>query len=143
MNNLKEFHETNGNCLVPKDYPGLGVWVEEQRRQYTLCKRGKSSRMTGERAAELNAIGFCWGMQEVRWMERLRELTEYKEKFGSCMVPTRYDDNPKLGTWVHRQRRQYKMFQSHKPSHITRERISALEKLGFVWRVSNREKLRS
>lgn len=34
------------------------------------------------------------------FIERLRELQEYKNEFGSCYVPKRYPDNPKLGTYV-------------------------------------------
>ena len=61
------------------------------------------------------------------------ELKKYKEKYGDTLVPSIYEDNPKLGTWVHHQRRQYKKFREGKPCHITEERIQALESLGFVW----------
>lgn len=39
------------------------------------------------------------------------KLKEYKATYGNCLVPKRYKDNPKLGTWVDTQRVQYKKLQ--------------------------------
>jgi hypothetical protein len=89
--------------------------------------------MSAERAAVLDSLGFCWDTHEATWLERMSELVEFKAKFGTCLVPTNFSENPKLGTWVHHQRRQYKLFQDGKPSHITPERIQTLQDLGFVW----------
>jgi hypothetical protein len=136
MKDLKQFREENGHCHVPlnnSEYPKLGLWVKEQRRHCTLMKQGKQSHMTEERIAELDTIGFCWDTHEATWLDRLRELADFKERFGTCIVPTSYQENPKLGTWVHHQRRQHKKFKEGKPCHITEERIQALESLGFVW----------
>jgi len=139
MNDLKQFRSKHNHCHVPlnhPEFPKLGLWVKEQRRHYTLLKQGKvkQSHMTIERANALDEIGFCWDTHEATWLERLKELTEYKRKYGTCIVPTSYADNPKLGTWVHHQRRQYKKHQEGKPCHITEARIKALDELGFVWR---------
>jgi hypothetical protein len=136
MTDLKRFREEAGHCHVPLShdrYPRLGLWVKEQRRHYTLLKQGKQSHMTPKRANELDKIGFCWDTHEATWLERLRELTEYKEKYGNCAVPTNCTENPKLGTWVHHQRRQRRRFKDGKRCHITLERITALDQLGFVW----------
>lgn len=136
MNDLKAFKEENGHCHVPLShttYPKLGLWVKEQRRHYTLMQQNKASHMTEARAKELNAIGFCWDTHEATWLERLRQLKSYKDRHGDCLVPTHWAVNPKLGTWVNHQRRQYKKFQEGKPCHITEERITQLEEIGFVW----------
>jgi hypothetical protein len=136
MKDLRQFRKENDHCHVPLQhpkYPKLGLWVKEQRRHYTLMKQGKPSHMMEERIDELDAIDFCWDTHEATWLERLRELADFKEQFGTCVVPTSYQENPKLGTWVHHQRRQYKNFKEGKPCHITEERIQALESLGFVW----------
>jgi len=139
MNDLKQFRAKHNHCHVPlnhPEFPKLGLWVKEQRRHYTLLKQGKvkQSHMTIERANALDEIGFCWDTHEATWLERLKELTEYKRKYGTCIVPTSYAENPKLGTWVHHQRRQYKKHQEGKPCHITEARIKALDELDFVWR---------
>lgn len=136
MKDLRSFRAENNHCHVPLNhtaYPKLGLWVKEQRRHYTLMKQGKQSHMTKDRIAELDSIGFCWDTHEATWLERLRELSEFREKHGNCVVPTNFSDNPKLSTWVHHQRRQYKKFMEGKPCHITEKRIQALESLGFVW----------
>lgn len=136
LKELSEFKQTTGHTLVPLnhvEYPKLGLWIKEQRRHYSLLKQGKPSHMTQERIDALNSIGFCWDTHEAVWYERLGELAEYASKFGSCAVPTNYPENPRLGTWVHHQRRQYRMFQEGKPSHITPLRIEALENIGFLW----------
>jgi Helicase associated domain len=63
----------------------------------------------------------------------LSELADFKKENGHCNVHTNAV-NRKLGTWVHHQRRQYKLFKEGQPCHITEERIRALDDLGFVWR---------
>ena len=52
-------------------------------------------------------------------------------------MPTRYAENPKLGTWVSTQRRQYKKFQQDpSTSSMTQERIERLESIAFEWGVT-------
>lgn len=136
LSDLKQFRATHGHCHVPlnhPDYPKLGLWVKEQRRHYTLMKQGKPSHMTEERAQDLDKVGFCWDTHEATWLERFKELQQFKEKHGTCIVPTTYNAVPKLGTWVHHQRRQYKKFKEGQACHITEERIRALDSIGFVW----------
>jgi len=136
MADLKAFKEENGDCLVPvnhPNYPKLGLWVKEQRRHFNFLKRGKPSHMTDSRYVELSGLGLCWDTQEAVWGERLRELKQFKVKNGHSMVPTHYSTNPRLGTWVHHQRRQYREHKRDKPCHITHERIAALDRIGFIW----------
>mmetsp|Transcript_27027 Transcript_27027/g.40155 ORF Transcript_27027/g.40155 Transcript_27027/m.40155 type:complete len:102 (-) Transcript_27027:435-740(-) len=66
------------------------------------------------------------------------ELKKYMSQHGNVLVPRNYNPNPALGSWVKRQRDQYKQFQKGKSSStsssvITQERISKLEALNFVW----------
>lgn len=141
MTDLKHFKEQHKHCHVPLNdptFPKLGLWVKEQRRHYTLMKQGKSSHMTEARCTELDSVGFCWDTHEATWLERLNELRAYKTAQGHCIVPTCYPQNPKLGTWIHHQRRQYKKYKDGKPCHITAERIRALDSLGFVWHPRDR-----
>ena len=53
-------------------------------------------------------------------------------------VPTRWEDNRKLGRWVSLQRCQYKDFISGRKTVMTRERIEMLEGIGFEWEISSR-----
>lgn len=136
LRDLKSFRDETGHCHVPLNhpkYPKLGLWVKEQRRHYTLLQQDKPSHMTAQRAAQLDAVGFCWDTHEATWLERLKELTAFKKEHGHCSVPTSYPKNPKLGTWVHHQRRQNRKFKEGVPCHITKERIRMLDDLEFVW----------
>ena len=135
MENLKCFRKETGHCNVPVDhpkYPKLGLWIKEQRRHYTLMKQGKPSHLTSKRINALNSVGFCYDTHETSFKKRLSELADFKKENGHCNVHTNAV-NRKLGTWVHHQRRQYKLFKEGQPCHITEERIRALDALGFVW----------
>ena len=49
-------------------------------------------------------------------------------------MPKRYAENPQLGNWVNRQRKQYKKFQQDpSTSQMTQERIERLQSIGFEW----------
>ena len=57
--------DNNGNVCVPKRYiteegTKLGVWVSNQRYQYTSMKKGKYSPLTNERICLLNELEFVW-----------------------------------------------------------------------------------
>ena len=65
-----------------------------------------------------------------------------------CLVPKRYQDDPKLGTWVETQRVQYKKLQQQDGESITpnnrlnAERLEKLESAGFAWSAKNVRKLK-
>jgi hypothetical protein len=133
VTNLKRFIDENRHCNVPLNcskYPKLGLWVKEQRRHYTLMTQGKPSHMNQARVDELTKLGFRWDTHEATFLTRLRELEQYKQRYGTCLVPTTH---PKLGPWCHHQRRQYRRWKEGRDCHITQERIDLLTKMGFVW----------
>lgn len=88
-----------------------------------------------------------------QWDAMFEALVAYKKQHGHCLVPKRYKDDPKLGTWVDTQRVQYKKMKksmetsspqaspvsSHSTSRqnrrITMQRIQRLEQIGFVWSI--------
>ena len=58
---MREFKEQFGNCLVPYKYadnPKLGQWVSTQRKNYRFHQEGKPSSMTEDRIRALESIGF-------------------------------------------------------------------------------------
>jgi len=67
------------------------------------------------------------------WNERLKELKQFKEKYGHCMVPQKYPNNVSLGIWVNKQRMEHNLLQDGKKSSMTPDRLKALENLGFIW----------
>lgn len=134
---LEEYKSAHGDCLVPSRYEEnykLGKWVETQRYEYTKLQRAAESldkgedgedapdkskatnpRLTAERRARLEAIGFEWKVKhkmkryyDRQWDNMFEKLLKYKEEHGHCLVPKRYPPDVKLGTWVHTQRIQYR-----------------------------------
>mmetsp|Transcript_11422 Transcript_11422/g.27619 ORF Transcript_11422/g.27619 Transcript_11422/m.27619 type:complete len:336 (+) Transcript_11422:171-1178(+) len=71
-------------------------------------------------------------LDDERWKEYMKDLQEFKEKFGHCKVPQKF---PKLGQWVHHVRCAQKALQQGKPYSLklTPSRIAELEAIGFVW----------
>ena len=74
------------------------------------------------------------------WNDRYSQLLEYKDEHKNCLVPQVYSKNKALGTWVHTQRKQYRLRSEGKKSHLTEARIEDLSKAGFVWRVNGKKK---
>lgn len=65
--NLLQYKEEHGNCLVPQNYlenKKLGLWVMQQRRQYSLLQQGKNCSLSGKRGDYrlrlLEEAGFVW-----------------------------------------------------------------------------------
>lgn len=142
---LSEFREKNGHCLVPHTYKenlALARWVKRQRYQYKLMLESKSSTMTPDRVKALDEIGFVWDSQGAAWGDRLGELEQFRQQFMHCNVPSNFSDNPRLATWIKCQRRQYKLFLEGKPSNMTPQRIQHLERLGFEWGLRSYKKQR-
>ncbi|MEI6764674.1 MAG: helicase associated domain-containing protein [Bacteroidota bacterium] len=59
------------------------------------------------------------------WHEHYAQLSDFKKRFGHCMVPNNWDENPLLANWVH--------YQRHRASTLSIEKYQLLDKLGFEW----------
>jgi len=140
---LRAYRLSNGNCRVPARYkanPKLGRWVMTQRRQFTVLMQGLPSALTAERIQRLESLGFTWSVRPEpasTWNRRFQELKAYNAAHSNCLVPQRYRVNPQLGTWVHTQRRQYKLMKEGKKSSMNKEKADALESIGFFWAAAN------
>ena len=147
-------NQQGSNTFVdPVNDHDLMSWVKDQRRQYRNLKenageaqesssasnRPPGSALDSSRIRALEQIGFTWDMRhDVEWKRRFEELCEYKERNGTCMVPARCKEYPKLGRWVMTQRRQYVLMgREGKESRMTRERLEMLNSIEFVWVVRN------
>jgi hypothetical protein len=122
-------------------------------------------RLTQERKEKLDALGFVWSLRSKRiddhWDTMYKQLVEYKEKRGDCLVPSRYETNLKLGKWVETQRYEKTKMErsggsvvevkepeidpaSGKPRasnpRLTQERLKRLESIGFEWKVKHKMK---
>lgn len=68
------------------------------------------------------------------WEERYQALVAFHAEHGHCKVR---QDTPELGSWVAVLRRNYERFVSGgmRSAMTSEERVEALNKLGFTWKV--------
>jgi len=90
--------------------------------EYTRLLRSKGERVTDRKK-----------LQNKAWFDRFEELKVYKEEYGDCLVPQKFPINPSLGTWVNKQRMEYKLMMDGNKSSMTQERLEALTNYGFTW----------
>jgi hypothetical protein len=135
LEDLQQFRQEHGHMLVPHLYPknpNLSQWVKRQRYQYRLKKMGRHSTLSDDREYILNQMGFVWESHKQSWNESFLTLRAFYMTHGHCRV-TKTNADETLNTWCKHQRRQYKRFVSRQSSHMTPERIRALESLHFDW----------
>ena len=68
--------------------------------------------------------------------KRLHELRQFKEEFGHCDVPQKYQKNKSLGAWCNTVRFARKRIENGVSTSVKLppERIQILEEIGFKWR---------
>lgn len=143
-------HLQPGQVLVPAAIEGeegaipAAEGAAQAGDSATNSKARRSAPLTQERIDLLNSLGFVWTIRSrdslgESWNQRLHELRQFKQQYGHCLVPSRYDANPELGIWVGTQRTQYRLFMRSKETGVpvttsmNEDRIRELEELGFVW----------
>jgi Helicase associated domain len=122
-----------------EDYE-LGCWARSQRVRHAglvgrsgcqaednMNSNNDDRRLTPERIALLNSIGFIWEYQTMRWWDSYNELLEFQLAMGHTRVPAVYEANQALGSWVRTQRR------NAAASKLSPERAEALNRIGFEY----------
>lgn len=133
---LVQFNESFGHCHVPITFPHnqvLARWVKRQRYQHKRMKEGKPSAISKARIQMLEALGFIWDAHAVGWEEKFNVLVAWMKERGHSKLDMSDPKSAQLSTWMKCQRRQYKLLHSGEPSHMTTDRIDALNSIGFVW----------
>jgi hypothetical protein len=134
LTELAAYRKIHGHCNVPRNYSEniqLGAWVGTQRNQYKLHRNGNTSYMTLSRIQELESTGFEWDSRDAVWQDRLTELAAYRKIHGHCNVPRFYSENIQLGTWVSKQKTEYRLHREGNTSKMKPFRFQALKSLGF------------
>ena len=121
---LDAYCKENGDCLVPQRYSTkdglkLGNWVSFLRIE--------KDKISVERRARLDSLGFDWDTKATRWKHSFEALEAYYKENGNCLVPNSYrtKDGLRLGNWVGKQR--------GKRDKMSEERQTRLDRLGFLW----------
>ncbi len=126
---LLHFRERFGHVRVPAH------WTEDRRFAAWVCrqrKMKKESRLTRERQARLEALGFVWSdprpaaaIHEARWMKKFSQLAEFHAAHGHCDVPDHPAQCVPLRRWVKAQR------DTWRAGHLRPHRCERLAALGL------------
>ena len=136
---LREYKEKNGHVSVmKKDDRSLYKWFTVIRSARKNATKSKLTKLTADRIAALDAIGFDWRSRNhqkpsISFIDRVEALRKYKEKNGHVSVRKR--DDKSLYIWctdIRSARRNPETCQRK----VTADRIAALDAIGFDWRLS-------
>ena len=135
----KEYYVQHGDINVPATYVTedgfpLGKWLKGHVQ--TNDKTGRLSiKVTAERKAKLDALGFKWDAED-SWAKRIAACKEYKAEHGDLNVSQQYVtvDGIWLGKWLYECRRAYKGEPNQRQKSLTLEQIQELNALGMDWR---------
>lgn len=132
---LAKFQRQHGHTRVKytsakAEDGGLGMWVKRQQYQYKLFQEGKTSELTHQRIQLLNDVGMVWKRRSESWMNRYRELQNFKSTYGHIQVTSTADAS--LLEWIRDQRTQWKKYQiDPSQSSLTIKQVALLEVIGF------------
>jgi hypothetical protein len=139
------FIAEHGHLHIPLTNPILGQWCRTTRSSFKLNAESKPTALTPERQKQLDALGFVWlagrRMKErdyksnKSWSERFQEFCLYKTEHGHPFVPQHWEGG--LGSWVARQRQQYRKLNTGLKSEITAEMALQLSTAGFAFDASS------
>ena len=120
----KKYFETNGDLLPLLNYETaegykLGQWVVSQRIAYT------KNELSAERVEKLESVGMSWLTLHQRQWEEGYSLAE--KHFNEYVNLNLTDSRSKLGTWLIRQR------QNYKKNLLSKEQFERLDRLGMIW----------
>ncbi|GMH85539.1 hypothetical protein TrST_g10508 [Triparma strigata] len=125
---LVNYKKEEGDCLVQATFKTvegltLGSWVSGQRVAY------KNGKLSADRVEMLEEIGFVWDTLELAWEQNFQALVNYKKEEGDCLVPVGFKtvEGLNLGKWTSHQRNIYKN------GKLSRDRVTMLEEVDFVW----------
>jgi hypothetical protein len=123
---LVAFRALHGHARVATSYSAdrkLASWANNQR---ALARSGK---MTRERRARLEQIGFIFALRRSRWEEMFQALLAFAHEHGHAAVPIRHlSAGLRLGRWVAQMRHSYRR------GRVPTNCIQRMEAIGFQWR---------
>jgi hypothetical protein len=138
LRQLSTYQKKFGHCYInvqEPEYEDLYHWTELQKQSKRFLKE--------DQLRNLDDLVFDWeplGQKDAIWNFRYQELRAYKQRFGDCLVPEGWKENPTLAHFVSHQR---KTRVKKKNRHvISPERKRLLDEIGFVWEVNSDIKTR-
>jgi len=134
---LVAFQQQHGHCNVASrnaTYKSLGIWLQNQRQEYKMHIQFNKGPITKERIELLESVGVQWEVRNNTWGIRFEELKQYIQDHGHCNVSRSTGDHERLGTWLHTQRKAYKLaLRTDFKAGMTKQRMKLLESVGVEW----------
>ena len=97
----------------------LGHWV--------MTQRSRRDRLSAERIARLDKLGFIWDPLAEDWEINFAALERFKQREGHVRPSKKHQEGGvNLGSWVATQR--------SRRDRLSAEQIARLDQLGFVWK---------
>lgn len=130
----------HGTSTVPNkpENNALTTWINAQKTDYRKLQQTGTSKLTASQVQRLNDVGlkFTAKRRYASWDQRLEQLKTFKEANGHARVPV---NHPDLGSWVHDQRRQYKLYINNDPkTKMTQEKLQQMIHVGFIFEVAKK-----
>lgn len=126
---LKEFYKTNKHFVVPTTKPefhSLQLWVTKQR--------GSENNLPAHQKNLLDKIGFPWkhdiqAGKESDWLLMYGQLVSYYKKYGDSTVSSHSTNYPNLGSWVLRQRKNWKKLDKRQQALLRKVKFQTSEEI--------------
>lgn len=145
---LKEALE---NGFTDENCKNLEKWMKDQRYQYKLFQKGKTTSMTAEKIARLRAIGFKLPVIEYtapslvknedskerrsiykKWHDHRDALKHYMDTHdGSYEISKDDKEHAKLKSWLDNQQAEYKKYMNGQECSMTAEKVELLKEIGL------------
>jgi hypothetical protein len=144
FNLLLEFKHKHGHFNIPRDSnenQRLLNWVTRWKGKYREYKITNGQKGDPERMKRLESVGLVddisTGYEQKRdasssWDDRINQVLEFKRKHGHPIVPSKWDENPKLGRWVKNKRYKYREYKISNGQKGDPEQMKRLESIGLV-----------
>ncbi|MBF0622935.1 MAG: helicase associated domain-containing protein [Magnetococcales bacterium] len=121
---LSDFRRRHGHGNVPEEYrenPNLAWWAGAQRKAF----HNKS--LPEEHVKRLNTLDFIWDPFRLQWNKMYDHLKAHKARYGHCIAPRDWPENPELAGWIQAQRI------AGNNNALAKPYRTRLDKLGFEW----------
>ena len=132
---MKEYQLKYGHTRVSRgdaDNKRLSAW------RFTQQERYRQDRLSPDRIAQLNSIGFEWEapgrngctrteLWQSRWDAKYEKLAQFHRTHGHCRIGSQDSVNAVLGRWVSKQRA------AKRKGMLSAERVGRLNALKFDW----------
>ena len=144
MDKMHEFRKENGHCRVMRsnvEHRDLSNWTVKVRREYqklSSVDEGHKCRLSARQLQRLTDIGFLFRQKESykNWTDRMNDLFAFQAAGND--INSISTSHPILGEFITRMRKEYKLLMDGHRSPMTKERVEALEKIGFDWNLERR-----